>query len=436
VERDTNLGEVKQKVAFHTLGCKLNFAETSMISSKFRENNFQVVGFNTDADVYIINTCTVTQVADKKCRQIIKKATGKGAKVVVIGCYSQLKPNEIEKIEGVDLILGTKEKFNILEHVTKLLNNNSEKIFSSRIEDITDYNPSYSVSDRTRAFLKVQDGCDYHCSYCTVPLARGISRNDSISSVVQLAEKIASEGIKEIVLTGVNIGDFGKSTGENFFELIKNLDKVEGISRFRISSIEPNLLSDDIIRFVASSEKFAPHFHIPLQSGCDSILAAMGRRYKREIFSERVHKIKDLMPFACIGADVIVGFPGETEDEFNNQFQFVNDLDINYLHVFPFSERPGTKAALMSNKVRSIDKTNRSKILNEASDKMREKFYKKNFGRKETVIFESRNFNGFIHGFTSNYIKVEAPYNKLQIGTLTNVVLNKMNSSNNFVVEF
>jgi threonylcarbamoyladenosine tRNA methylthiotransferase MtaB len=283
VERDTNLGEVKQKVAFHTLGCKLNFAETSMISSKFRENNFQIVGFNTDADVYIINTCSVTQVADKKCRQIIKKATGKGAKVVVIGCYSQLKPNEIEKIEGVDLILGTKEKFNILEHVTKLLNNNSEKIFSSRIEDITDYNPSYSVSDRTRAFLKVQDGCDYHCSYCTVPLARGISRNDSISSVVQLAEKIASEGIKEIVLTGVNIGDFGKSTGENFFELIKNLDKVEGISRFRISSIEPNLLSDDIIRFVASSEKFAPHFHIPLQSGCDSILAAMGRRYKREI---------------------------------------------------------------------------------------------------------------------------------------------------------
>lgn len=436
MELENNLSKVKQRVAFHTLGCKLNFAETSMISRKFSESNFQVVGFNTDADIYIINTCSVTQVADKKCRQMIKKVTGKGAKVVVIGCYSQLKPEEIKKIEGVDLILGTKEKFNILEHVTSLLNNESEKIFSSNIEEITDYNASYSVSDRTRAFLKVQDGCDYHCSYCTVPLARGISRNDTINSVVRLAKNIASEGIKEIVITGVNIGDFGKSTGENFHELIKSLERIEGINRFRISSIEPNLLSDEIIKFVASSEKFAPHFHIPLQSGCNNILASMGRRYKRELFSERVQKIKDLMPFACIGADVIVGFPGETEKDFEDQLKFIYDLNISYLHVFPFSERPGTKAANMNNKVRSIDKTNRCKILNEASDKMRRNFYQKNFGRKESVIFESRNFNGFMHGFTSNYIKVEATYDKFLIGTINEVVLENMNSNGNFVVQF
>jgi threonylcarbamoyladenosine tRNA methylthiotransferase MtaB len=422
------------KIAFHTLGCKLNFAETSMIARKFTEKGYQKVNFTSDADIFIINTCSVTQVADKKCRQVINKAARKGAKVVVMGCYSQLKPEFLAAIKGVDLVLGTKEKFHVIEHVENLLNKSQKGIFAGRVYDLNTFDPSFSFSERTRAFLKIQDGCDYKCSYCTVPLARGISRNQSIADTVKNAMIIAEKGIQEIVLTGVNIGDFGKSTGENFIKLIHDLDKIEGIERFRISSIEPNLLDDEIIEFISNSEKFVHHFHIPLQSGCDKTLAAMGRRYRRDLFASRVNKIKSMMPFACIGADVIVGFPDENDNDFNDTKRFVESLDISYLHVFPFSERPGTKAASMERKVRNTIIEQRHRILTLVSDSKRKKFYEFNLGRHEKVIFESKLKGGFISGFTSNYIKVEAPFQSNLIGKVVDVSLESIGETGNFKV--
>jgi threonylcarbamoyladenosine tRNA methylthiotransferase MtaB len=423
-----------KSIAFHTLGCKLNFAETSMIARKFIDRGYEKVSFSSDADIFIINTCSVTQVADKKCRQVINKATRKGAKVVVMGCYSQLKPELIAAIKGVDLVLGTKEKFNVIEHVENLLNKSQKGIFAGNVDDLNTFDPSYSFSERTRAFLKIQDGCDYKCSYCTVPLARGISRNQSIAETVKNASSIAQQGISEIILTGVNIGDFGKSTGESFNELIHELDKTEGIERFRISSIEPNLLEDEIIEFISNSEKFAHHFHIPLQSGCDKTLAAMGRRYRRELFASRVNKIKSIMPFACIGADVIIGFPGENDNDFDDTKQFVESLDISYLHVFPFSERPGTKAASMDGKVQVKIIKQRHHILSLVSERKRKKFYELNTGRFEKVIFESKLKGGLISGFTSNYIRVESPFQNKLIGKVVDVSLESVGETGNFKV--
>lgn len=424
-----------RKVAFHTLGCKLNFAETSMISRKFEERGYDKVDFDTDADIYVINTCSVTHVADKKCRQAIKKATSRGAKVVVLGCYAQLKPDEIAAIEGVDLVLGTKEKFNVIEHVEKLYNSEHSKVISCEISLVNEFNASYSTSDRTRAFLKVQDGCDYACSYCTIPLARGNSRNESIASTVEKARDIAARGIREVVLTGVNIGDFGRSTDETFFGLIKELDKVDGISRYRISSIEPNLLTEEIIEFVASSNKFAHHFHIPLQSGDNKILAQMRRRYKRELFAEVVSKIKSILPYACIGADVIVGFPSETADDFESTYQFIKSLNLSYLHVFPYSERANTRAAQIDNKVAYIEKEQRSKKLIALSEDFRNSFYQKNLGREELAIFESRLANGKMIGFTSNYVQVEAAVDTDRIGQLSKVKIGHIVKSGNCEAE-
>ncbi|HOK50570.1 MAG: tRNA (N(6)-L-threonylcarbamoyladenosine(37)-C(2))-methylthiotransferase MtaB [Bacteroidales bacterium] len=416
----------ERKVAFHTLGCKLNFAESAMLMQRFRERGYRTVDFDDEADVYIINTCSVTHVADKKCRQAIKKATHRGARVVVMGCYAQLKPEEIAAIEGVNLVLGTSEKFRVIDHVEALFSGNTTKIHSCDIFDVEDFDASYSISERTRAFLKVQDGCNYNCTYCTIPLARGISRNTSIEKIMQQAKTIAAQGVKEVVLTGVNIGDFGHSTGETFFQLIRQLDTVEGIDRFRISSIEPNLLSNEIIDFVATSQRFVPHFHIPLQSGSNQILAAMGRRYRREVFASRVNYIRHTMPFACIGADVIVGFPGETDELFEETYHFIQSLDISYLHVFPFSDRPNTKAFEMKNKVEPRIKEMRSKKLLDLSREKRKKFYQLNEGRSEKVIFESRIRKNYMYGFTSNYIKVEAPYNQELIGKVTRVEVGKL----------
>jgi threonylcarbamoyladenosine tRNA methylthiotransferase MtaB len=424
-----------KRVAFYTLGCKLNFAETSMISQKFISKGYKKVSFESEADIYIINTCSVTQVADKKCRQAIKKTANRGAKVIVIGCYSQLKPEEISAIKGVDLVLGTKEKFNIIEHVESLLKGENIKILSCEIGCVETYDASYSISDRTRAFLKVQDGCDYTCSYCTIPLARGKSRNESIAATVEKAKIIAARGVKEVVLTGVNIGDFGKSTGESFFQLMQELNSVEGIERYRISSIEPNLLTKEILEYTVNSEKFLPHFHIPLQSGCDKILALMSRRYKRELFAQRVELIKQIMPNACIGADVIVGFPGETEEDFDDTFNFIENINLSYLHVFPYSERANTKAITIDKKIDPAIKDNRCQRLTGLSELKRKNFYEENLGRTEIVIFESKIVNNKMSGFTGNYIKSETDYNKELIGKTTRVKLMNINDKGSVEVE-
>jgi MiaB-like tRNA modifying enzyme len=430
----------QKKVSFYTLGCKLNFAETSTISRKFTETGYTRVEFEDPSDVVVINTCSVTQLADKKCRQVISKAarTSPDAIIAVIGCYSQLKPEEIAQIEGVDLVLGTNDKFNILEHIEEIKNNQNASaiVHSCEIEKVEDFNPSFSLLDRTRSFLKVQDGCDYHCTYCTIPLARGNSRNSNIKNTVDEAKKISAQGMKEIVLTGVNIGDFGKSTSENFFDLIKELDKVEGIDRFRISSIEPNLLTDEIIYFVAGSQRFAPHFHIPLQSGCNDILKLMSRRYLREVFKNRVDTIKSVMPEACIGADVIVGFPGETEALFSDTFNFLEDLDVSYLHVFSYSERRNTKAILLPGKVSPKDKDIRSRKLIELSEKKREAFYKQHLNKEYDVLFESQLSKGKMFGFTPNYIKVETKYDKSLINKNIKVKLKDLLSSGNMDITF
>lgn len=426
--------ENKQKVAFYTLGCKLNFAETDAISRQFGKEKYEHVEFDLPADIYVINSCTVTETANKKSRQIIKKAIKNAphAKVVVVGCYSQMKPNEIAKIEGVDLVLGTSEKFNIVNRLNALhIGNSVAHIFSSDIEEVDAYHSSFSIDGRTRSFLKVQDGCDFKCAYCTIPFARGKSRNPSILQVIEQAKEIASNGIKEIILTGVNIGDFGRSTDETLYELVKELDKVEGIERYRISSIEPNLLSEGIIKFVSESKKFLPHFHIPLQSGSDHVLALMKRRYSTELYENKLKIARNFLPDACIGIDVIVGTPGETEEYFNNAYRFLLNLDFAYLHVFTYSEREGTEAILINPKVPEKEKTRRSKLLQELSKRKKVVYYEKFIGKEAQVLFEAKNINGTISGFTEHYVKVELPWQKELVNTIQTVRINGFSSNGN-----
>lgn len=402
---DTN----KKKIAFHTLGCKLNFAETSTISRSFPEDKFERVPASTKADIYIINTCSVTDAADRKCRQAIKKFIhlSPDAFIAVVGCYAQLRPQEVSSIPGVDLVLGTNEKFDITDYITSLKKKSGAEIHSCDLSSTDNFYPSSSLGDRTRSFLKVQDGCNYGCSYCTIPAARGRSRNPEISSIINEAVKIARRGIKEVVITGVNIGDFGRSDGKSFADLLKELIKVDGIERYRISSIEPNLLTDEIIKLASENNKILPHFHIPLQSGSNKILGLMRRRYKREVFEDRILKVKDMLPDAGIGADVIVGFPGESSEDFEDTYSFIDSLPLSYLHVFSFSERPGTIAAEMVKKVSSTDKEIRSKRLQGLSANKNLDFYNLNIGKETRVLFERTKVGGNITGFTSNYIKAE-----------------------------
>lgn len=406
----------KKKVVFHTLGCKLNFSETSSIARMFEERGFVKTDFEKGADVFVINTCSVTENADKECRMIVRNALkiSPNAFVAVIGCYAQLKSAEIAKIEGVDLVLGAKEKFELLNYLDNLDKKEFAEIHSCEIEQANFFVDSYSFGNRTRAFLKVQDGCDYTCTYCTIPLARGKSRSDTIQNVIKNANEVVKQGVKEIVLTGVNIGDFSQE-GKTFFDLIRALDEVEGIERIRISSIEPNLLNDEIIEFVATSKKFVPHFHIPLQSGSDKILGLMKRRYRRELYSERVAKIKSLMPHCCIGVDVIAGFPGETEKDFFDTYNFLNELDISYLHVFTYSERPNTDAVTFDGVVPMNERRKRNKMLRILSAKKSRYFYEQNIGSVRKVLFEVENQNGMIQGFTDNYIKVKTEFDSLLI---------------------
>jgi threonylcarbamoyladenosine tRNA methylthiotransferase MtaB len=417
-----------KKVAFYTLGCKLNYSETSTIARKFEEKGFRKVGFTDTPDIFIINTCSVTENADKKCRKIVREARAIAPEsyVAIIGCYAQLKPREISEIPGVDAVLGASEKFRLIELLDGFVRTKHTKVFSSDVEGVKSFNASHSLFDRTRTFLKVQDGCDYSCSFCTIPLARGSSRSDSIQNIVGTANEIAGTDVKEIVLTGVNTGDFGLQNGERkgrFIDLIAALDQVEGIERFRISSIEPNLLSDEIIEFVAKSKRFVPHFHVPLQSGSNKILKLMRRRYLRELYAARVEKIRQEMPEACIGADVIVGFPGETNEDFLETFEFLNELNISYLHVFTYSERENTLAATMPNVVSAKDRNERSRMLHILSDKKRRAFYESNLGKELTVLFENDIENGQMHGFTQNYVRVAARYDPALINELKKVRL-------------
>jgi len=423
-----------KKVAFYTLGCKLNFSETSTIARNFSSEGFDRVDFNDKADMYVINTCSVTENADKRFKTIVKKAIKKNpeAFIAAIGCYAQLKPAELADVNGVDLVLGASEKFKIIDYINDLTKNDYGEIHSCEIEEADFYVGSYSIGDRTRAFLKVQDGCDYKCTYCTIPLARGISRSDTLENVLKNAAKISAQDIKEIVLTGVNIGDYGKGEFGNkkhehtFLELVKALDDVPGIERLRISSIEPNLLKNETIDFVASSKTFVPHFHIPLQTGSNALLKLMKRRYLREVYIERVTRIKEVMPHACIGVDVIVGFPGETDERFLETYAFLSELNISYLHVFTYSERDNTEAATMEGVVPINVRKKRSKMLRGLSVKKRRAFYEKELGREYTVLFEGENKQGFIHGFTENYIKVKTPWNPVLINTLHKIKLIKI----------
>lgn len=423
-----------KKVAFYTLGCKLNFAETSTIARSFEEEGYIRVDFDDPADIYVINTCSVTENADKQFKQIVRKAlkTNPKAFLAAVGCYAQLKPEELASVDGVDLVLGAKEKFNITQYIDDLTKNNEGVVHSCEIAETDFYVGSYSIGDRTRAFLKVQDGCDYKCTYCTIPMARGISRSDTIENILNNAKKISDKGIKEIVLTGVNIGDYGKGEFGNkkhehtFLELVQALDKVEGIERLRISSIEPNLIKDETIDFIAQSNSFVPHFHIPLQSGSNEILKKMKRRYLRELYVSRVAKIREVMPDACIGVDVIVGFPGETDEHFLETYHFLNELDISYLHVFTYSERDNTEAVLMDGVVPDEVRAKRSKMLRGLSAKKRNAFYESQLGKEKTVLFESDNKQGYIHGFTENYVKVKAPWDSALVNTLHKVKLTKI----------
>lgn len=424
------------------MGCKLNFSETSSISRMFEQRGYEKVAFNEKPDIFIINTCSVTENADKKCKKIVKEAQkiNNNGYVAIIGCYAQLKPQEIAEIPGVDAVLGAAEKFQLIDLLDGFVKEPSAttpaKIFNKNIEEPLEYHSAYSIADRTRTFLKVQDGCDYPCAYCTIPLARGKSRSDSIANVLKAAHEIADQGVKEIVLTGVNIGDFGLQQGqrqESFLDLIKALDRVEGIERFRISSIEPNLLSDEIIEFVAQSQKFVPHFHIPLQSGSPKVLALMKRRYKRDLYTERVAKIKELMPNCCIGVDVIVGHPGETEEQFLETYNYLNELEISYLHVFTYSERANTAAVDIKPKVAEKQKSERSKMLHILSEKKRRYFYESQIGKQATVLFENDTENGLMEGFTENYVRVVAKFDPMLINETLPVQL--MHINENMLVE-
>lgn len=422
---------MNKKVAFYTLGCKLNYSETSTIGRMFNDAGFETVNFTDPADVYIINTCSVTENADKKCRKVVKEALkhSPSAYVTIVGCYAQLKPKEIAEIEGVDMVLGAAEKFRIVEFISDLTKNPKAVIHNSPIEETNQFVSSYSYGDRTRTFLKVQDGCDYSCTFCTIPLARGESRSDTIENIVKQAEEIAASGVKEIVLTGVNIGDFGIRAGkreDKFFDLVKALDEVDGINRIRISSIEPNLLSNEIIEFVSQSKRFVPHFHIPLQSGSNKILGLMRRRYKRELYQDRVATIKSFMPNACIGVDVIVGFPGETREDFIDTYNFINDLDISYLHVFTYSERENTPAIDMKGTVPGSQRADRSKMLHILSEKKRRAFYETQIGNTAEVLFEADHKEGYMHGFTKNYVKVKVKYDPVLVNELKQVKLEEI----------
>lgn len=433
-----------KKVAFYTLGCKLNFAETATIARSFENEGYDKVDFEEVADIYVINTCSVTDNADKQFKQIVRKAlkNNQNAFIAAIGCYAQLKPEELIAVDGVDLVLGAKEKFNITQYVDDLTKLNEGQVHSCDINEADFYVSSYSTGDRTRAFLKIQDGCDYKCTYCTIPMARGISRSDTIDNILKNAQEISKKNIKEIVLTGVNIGDYGKGEFGNkkhehtFLELVQALDAVQGIERLRISSIEPNLLKDETIDFVANSRTFVPHFHIPLQSGSNEILKKMKRRYLRELYQNRVNKIREVMPDACIGVDVIVGFPGETDKHFLETYHFLNELDISYLHVFTYSERDNTEAIEMEGVVPADVRAKRSRMLRGLSAKKRNYFYTNQLGTEHTVLFEADNKKGFMHGFTENYVKVKTEWNPDLINTLHKVKLTKIDSDGCVCIEF
>ena len=417
-----------KKVAFYTLGCKLNYSETSTISRQFEAKGYRKVDFTDCPDIYIINTCSVTENADKKCRKVVREARHHSphAYVAIIGCYAQLKPKEISEIPGVDAVLGASEKFRLMELLDGFVRPEKPMVLSGKIDNVNVFNSSYSLQDRTRTFLKVQDGCDYSCSFCTIPLARGASRSDNSDHVVEMTSEIAGNGVKEIVLTGVNLGDFGIREGERkerFIDLMRKLDKVGGIERFRISSCEPNLLTDEVIEFVAGSDKFVPHFHIPLQSGSNKILKLMRRRYQRELYASRVQKIKQLIPNCCIGVDVVVGFPGETDEDFLDTYKFLNELDISYLHVFTYSERTNTVAATMEGAVPQHVRAEHSTMLRSLSDKKRRFFYEQNIGTAATVLFENDVEDGWMFGFTENYVRVRARYDPLMVNTLKQVQL-------------
>ncbi len=412
-------------VAFYTLGCKLNFSETSTITRLFEDGGFAKVDFDDRPDIYVINTCSVTDHADKKCRNLVRRAKSKNpdAFIAVVGCYAQLKPDEIANIPGVNVVLGANEKFNILDYLDKQPSSGKAHIENGHIKEVKTFIPSYSANDRTRTFLKIQDGCDYFCSFCTIPLARGSSRNQSIEETLKVAREVAESGVKEIVLTGVNIGDFGQGEEEDFFGLIKELENIEGIERFRISSIEPNLLSNEIIDFVAQSKRFVPHFHIPLQSGSDEMLKSMRRRYLTDLYRERIERIKEKMPDACIGVDVIVGFPGETEDEFMKTVDFIRSLDVSYLHVFTYSERANTTALRIEDVIPMQVRQERNKILTNISHKKKRAFYETQIGSERKVLWEGSENEGMMHGFTDNYVKVQKPFDETSVNETEELVL-------------
>ncbi len=429
-----------KKAAFTTLGCKLNFSETSMISKKVAQTGFEITGFQEPADLYVINTCTVTDNADKKFKQYVRQALKHNpeAMVIAIGCYAQLKPEELADVDGVDMVLGIEEKFQLPQYIQNLTKKKKAEIHSCEVESSTAFFSAYSSGDRTRSFLKIQDGCDYPCTYCTIPLARGKGRNGTVEEVVESAKEIAKQNIKEIVITGVNIGTFtDNSNGKTrkFIDLIKALDKVKGIERYRISSIEPNLLTNEIIEFVAQSEKFVPHFHIPLQSGSNELLKKMKRRYQRELYTQKVEKIKRLMPDASIGVDVIIGFPGETDELFLETYHYLNELDISYLHVFTYSERPNTEAVKMDGVVPKKIRNKRSKMLRGLSSKKEIAFYNSQIGKEKTVLFEKAEKDNKMYGFTENYIKIAYPYHQELVNTIQKVKLNEINEKGNVLVE-
>jgi threonylcarbamoyladenosine tRNA methylthiotransferase MtaB len=431
------------KVAYYTQGCKLNFSETSTISRQVSKDGYQKVEFEDNADIYVINTCSVTENADRECKRIVRNALKRSpeAFIVIIGCYAQLKPEEIAQIDGVDLVLGATEKFKLNTYLNDLSKKENTQIHSCEIDDANFFSDAFSFGDRTRAFLKVQDGCDYKCTYCTIPLARGISRSDKLDNVLKNAKEISEKGIKEIVLTGVNIGDYGKGEQGNknhehtFLELVQQLDKVKKISRIRISSIEPNLLKDETIKYVAQSESFVPHFHIPLQSGCDDILKKMKRRYLSDLYVNRVNSIKESMPHCCIGADVIVGFPGETDEKFLETYHFLNELDVSYLHVFSYSERDNTEAATMDNVVDKATRSKRSKMLRVLSAKKKRQFYENQKGTIRNVLFEHENKDGYMFGFTENYLRVKTAFKAELSNQIIATKINEMDENGVFIFE-
>ena len=417
-------------VAFYTLGCKLNFAESSSIGQQLSKAGFEKKEFQDGADLYVINTCSVTDHADRKCKKVVREALkhNPNAYVVVIGCYAQLKPNEIAQIPGVDMVLGAAEKFELISHLHTLVKEPKAVVHNAPIKDVNAFVPGYSLGDRTRIFLKVQDGCDYFCSFCTIPLARGKSRSGNVAETIELVKEAAQQGAKEIVLTGVNLGDFGIEHNQNFFSLVKAIDVIEGVDRYRISSIEPNLLTDEIIQFVAKSKRFVPHFHIPLQSGSDEILMRMRRKYLSDLYRSRIQKIKALMPHCGIGVDVIVGFPGETEENFLETYRFLNELDVSYLHVFPYSERANTTAKKMKDVVPVKVRMERGEMLRGLSEKKRMAFYREHLGTRRPVLFEEEERRGVMFGFTDNYIKVATDYDPLLVNTVAEVTLSSLDS--------